>query len=236
MTRIKEECFSAGPKSIVEKLLFEVGGVMGASEPGELPRNEKQVDYHKRKKKASGTISSNAPADELFVVMQTAHTQDPTKKFVRDIKTSPEPAIILANDQQLQDMVRFCTSSFKFGIVTIDPTFTLGDFDVTPITYRHLLLETRRGKQPPIFLGLVLIHYRKTFATYLFFASSIIGQCPQLQGVLSFGTDGERALIDAFRHEFSFSQHLTCFIFMSKEHQGQIKSLFYTVRCNKSCT
>ena len=62
-------------------------------------------------------------------------------------------------------MVRFCTSSFKFGIVTVDPTFTLGDFDVTPITYRHLLLKTRRGNQPPIFIGPVLIHYRKTFAT-----------------------------------------------------------------------
>ena len=25
------------------------------------------------------------------------------------------------------------------------------------------------------------------------------------------GTDGEKALIDAFTHEFGFSQHLTCF-------------------------
>ena len=33
-----------------------------------------------------------------------------------------------------------------------------------------------------------------------------------LQGVRAFGTDGELALADAFRHEFAFSQHLTCFI------------------------
>ena len=168
--------------------------------------------------------SSSAAADELFVVMQTAHTQDPKKKFVRDIKTAPEPAIVLADDQQLQDMVRFCTSSFKFGIVTIDPTFTLGEFDVTPITYRHLLLQTRRGQHPPIFLGPVLIHYKKTFATYLFFASSLIGQCPQLQGTRSFGTDGEQPLINAFQHEFGFSQHLTCFIHVRRNVKDKLHS------------
>jgi hypothetical protein len=224
ITRIKDECsLSTGLKATPGKVSSEMGGVLGASVPGQLPRNEKQIDNHRRMKKTPA-VSGNAPADELFVVMQAAHTQDPKKKFVRDIKTAPEPAVVIADDQQLHDMVRFCTSSFKFGIVTIDPTFTLGDFDVTPITYRHLLLETRRGKQPPIFLGPVLVHYKKTFATYLFFASSIIGQCPQLQGVLSFGTDGERALIDAFRHEFSFSQHLTCFIHVQRNIKEKLNT------------
>lgn len=41
--------------------------------------------------------------------MQRAHTQDPKNKFVRDIKMSPEPAILLATEQQLHDLVRFAT-------------------------------------------------------------------------------------------------------------------------------
>ena len=123
-----------------------------------------------------------------------------------------EPAIVLASDQQLHDLVRFGTSSQEFGVITIDPTFSLGKFDVTPLTYRHLLLITRRSNQPPIFLGPLLIHYKKSFSTYLFFASSLIGQCPQLEGIRAFGTDGEVALIKAFTHEFGFSQHLTCFV------------------------
>jgi hypothetical protein len=97
------------------------------------------------------------------------------KKFIRDINTAPEPAIVLADDQQIVDLLRFCTSSFEFGILTVDPTFSLGEFDVTPITYRHLLLETRRNNQPPVFLGPLLVHYRKTFSSYLFFTSSLIG-------------------------------------------------------------
>lgn len=97
-------------------------------------------------------------------------------------------------------------------MITIDPTFSLGAFDVTPVTYCNLLLETKRNKKPLIFLGPVLIHYKKSFASYLFFASSLIGQSPQLQGIRAFDTDGEQPLIDAFSHAFSFSQHLTCII------------------------
>lgn len=58
----------------------------------------------------------------------------------------------------------------------------------------------------------VLVHYRKTFSTYLFFASSLIGQCPQLQGIRAFGTDSKQPLINAFKHKFTFSHHITCFI------------------------
>ena len=56
----------------------------------------------------------------------------------------------------------------------------------------------------------MLIHYRKTFAVYLFFASTLIGLSPKLQGVKAFGTDGEQALADAFSNEFPFSQRLIC--------------------------
>ena len=169
-----------GPKETVNSIYCEVGGILNASAPGELPRNEKQISYHKRNKAA---LSQDAKADELFVVMQRAHTQDPSQKFVRDIKTAPEPAIILADDQQLQDLVRFTTDSSEFCVITIDPTFSLGEFDVTPITYRHLMLETRRNPVSPIFLGPLLIHYKKSFASYLFFGSSLVGLCPQLQRV-----------------------------------------------------
>ena len=112
----------------------------------------------------------------------------------------------------------------NFGIVTIDPTFSLGEFDVTPITYRHLLLETRRGNSTPIFLGPILIHYKKSFASYLFFASSLIGLCPQLQAIRVFGTDGEQPLINAFSHEFGFSQHLTCFIHVRKNIKEKLSN------------
>ena len=101
--------------------------------------------------------------------MQRAYSEDPMKKFIRDIKTAPEPAVVLADNQQIIDLIRFCTSSIEYGILTADPTFCLGEFDVTPITYRHLFLETRRNSQPPIFLGPVLVHYKKKLFILLVF-------------------------------------------------------------------
>lgn len=141
--------------------------------------------------------------------MQRAYTEDPENIFIRAVNAAPEPAIVLVKEQQLNDLVRFCTSPSEFSVLTVDPTFLLGDFDVT---YRHLLLHSKRYKAPPVCIGPVCVHYKKTFQTYLFFASSIIGQCRKLEAVHAFGTDGEKALADAFSHEFRYAQHLTCFI------------------------
>ena len=60
--------------------------------------------------------------------------------------------------------------------------------------------------------------------SYLFFAASLIGQCRQLEGIRVFGTDGERPLIDAFGHEFRFSQHLTCFIHVRRNIKEKLNS------------
>ena len=119
-------------------------------------------------------------------------------------------AVILASDVQLNDIARFCCDPFEFSVLTIDPTFSLGDFDVTPTTYRHLLLECNRSKKPPVMIGPTLIHYRKTFQTYLFLASSMVVLKRKIENLRVFGTDGEKALIDAFAHEFRLALHLTC--------------------------
>ena len=103
-----------GPKATLESISREMGGVLGATASGELPRDEKQVSNTKRRSKFVDSTTSDTVADELFVVMQRAYAHDPLNKFIRDIKTAPEPAIIIANDQQLTDLVRFCTSSLEF--------------------------------------------------------------------------------------------------------------------------
>ena len=115
------------------------------------------------------------------------------------------------NKMHGKTLVRFCTSD-KFGVMTIDPTFTLGDFDVTIIAYRHLMLECRRSGTHPALIGPVLIHYRKSFSSYLFFASTLVGLRPSLSNVRCFSTDGETALCEAFKHTCPASIHLICCI------------------------
>ena len=94
---------------------------------------------------------------------------------------------------------------------------------MTPLTYRHLLLETVRSGNQPIFLGPTLIHYRKTFSTYLYFASTLVGLRRDLEKLRAFGTDGELALVDAFCHEFGFAVHLSCAIHLRRNVKQQLQ-------------
>ena len=68
----------------------------------------------------------------------------------------------------------------------------------------------------------MLIHYRKTFATYLFLASSLVGLSRELEGIRAFGTNGEEAPSDAFKHEFGFAQRLTCFIHVRRNMKDKL--------------
>jgi len=227
--QIKEKCGSGGPKCVVASLSAAAGGVLEATAPGQLPRGEKQIVNFKAKCSFDSRLSSfpgtsrDAAADDLFLIMQKAFTEDPSRKFVRAVNAAPEPAVVVTTDRQLQDLARFCTAAFEFSPLTVDPTFCLGEFDVTLITYRHLFLQSKRYKSPPVFVGPGCIHYKKSFATYLFFASSVIGQCRQLEGVRALGTDGELTLIDAFKHEFGFAQHMTCFIHVRRNVKDKLR-------------
>ena len=115
-----------------------VGSLLTITSLGQLPRNEWQI---KHAAKVSQSLSCN-PVDELYAIMLEAKQQDASMSFIRDMKVLPEPAIILS-DYQLDDLVRFCCDDVDYCIVTVDPMFSLGRFEVTPITYRHLLPEGR---------------------------------------------------------------------------------------------
>jgi hypothetical protein len=211
-----------GPKKVVAEVSSAIGGVLSASDACSLPRNEQQVtDIRRRQKK--GTSSSNT-TDELAVVMQKAYLEDGDKCFIREMKTLREPAIIVALDRQLDELVRFCTEE-KFGILTVDPTFSLGDFDVTITAYRQLILRCRRSSEHPVFIGPVMVHYKKSFSTYLFFASTLVGIRPELSKLKCFGTDGEQALFEAFQTAFPEAIHLLCSLHMKRNIKAKLREL-----------
>ena len=224
VNKIKRGSDAGGPKEVLSSVSKDVGGVLDASYPGALPRNEQQVSYYKHH--SDGAKSSSDDANELYSVMVQAHLEHSGEdKFVRDIKAFPEPAVVVATTQQLEDIARFCTSPQESCVLTVDPTFCLGDFDVTPTTYRNLLLKCKRTGQHPVMVGPTMIHYTKTFSSYMFLASSIVGQCRDTEKVRVFGTDGERALIDAFSHEFPFALHLTCFNHVRRNIKDELSKL-----------
>ena len=223
MKALKEEAQINPPKQAVSVVYEEKGGMMGAQCLGELPRNRDQVSNMRRSVNPNLPIcSSKGLRDPLFMVMEQCKLCESGDKFVRVVTASPEPMCLLATDQQLNDLVRFATNPNKFCVLSIDPTFSLGDFSVTCIAYRYLLVTDARTGESPIMLGPMLVHQRKQYATYHFFASALVGITPKLANILAFGTDGEEAVVKAFKQQFPFAIHLRCFRHMKQDIQRKL--------------
>ena len=113
--------------------------------------------------------------DPLFSVMLMCKECEGGKAgaFVRSVSGAPEPMTVLSFDWSLNDLERFCTSR-QCTVLSVDPTFNLGNFYVTVTTYRHLLLENSSGNHPVI-MGPIFVHQQKMFETYYFFAPSLVG-------------------------------------------------------------
>ena len=205
--------------------MSRLGGVLAASDSCEIPRNEEQVLKLKKRLKSSELPGSSLDqSDELAIVMHEALMEDKSEQFIREVKCLQEPVVFVATKRQLNDLVRFCTIPGNFSILTLDRG-CLGDFDVTLVIYRHRMLISKQGNQHPAIIGPVMIHYRKTFSTYLFSASTLLGLRKELASMKCFGTDGEQVLVDAFQHQFPNSDHLTCSIRVGKNTKAKFQEL-----------
>ena len=111
----------------------------------------------------------NATTEEnvlYSVMLECKLAQSKSEAFVRDVKAAPEPMAVLFNDWQLNNLERFCTNNHSFSVLSVDTTFNLGDFYVTPTTYRHLMLaDVQSGKHPAV-IGPVLVHQQMKFSSF----------------------------------------------------------------------
>ena len=161
MHKLKQEAKKNTPKCVLQFVSCEAGGILGgileATSAGALPRNRQQVKDAKRK-------DTNKDFDPLYSIMRMCNEGEGKggNSFIRMVNAAPYPMLLIAFDYTLNDLVRFCTSE-NFSILGADPTFILGEFDVTVTTYRHLLLQSHTGTegQSPVMLGSMFIHVKK---------------------------------------------------------------------------
>jgi len=92
----------------------------------------------------------------------------------------PEDQWILGKKHMCQDLSPFCASENLSHPFSVDPTFNFDHFEVTPFSYKHLLLTSKRTKDSPVFLGPTAIHYSKTEIAIKKIASAVISSCPNL--------------------------------------------------------
>ena len=222
--RLKSVTQNSKPSASIFVDLEEAGGISNIKSSGEIARNVRQAKYY-RGSGSGGNSAGRGASDPLLEAIDSCKSQVEHKdKFVREVTAAPEFCILLASDQQLKDVERFCCNPESFCVFGVDPTFNFGDYNLTVSTYRHLLLVTDKGVNP-VRIGPVLIHQRKTFSSYVNLPFSMIKHNPQLSGVLCTRSDGEKPLKDALNIGFSSAVHLLCDIHMEDNVRAKLSKL-----------
>ena len=231
LSKVRELSEHHSPKRVIGKISQSVGGILGATSASQLSRNRQQSADCRRR-----LFSSKSPGcrtnDPLFPLMVMRKESECSKsnagtRFVRIVTNTPQPMAVLVYDWTLRDIERFCVLPNKCAILSVDPTFNLGSFHVTVTTYRHPMLQYchSRKQEHPVMMGALFIHQCKTFASYIFFFSQLVGLCPSLKDLRCFGTDGEKALENALHTQFRSAVHLRFFLHFRGNLEAKLSDL-----------
>ncbi len=162
--RIKEVAKGSKPSSAFELVDSEMvkGDHTGI---GKLPRSKRQVSDIRKK------LFGSNHTDDLAVMMERCKcTEAGAVQFVRAVQAAPQSLCVLATDLQLKQVQLCCTDPENFSVLSVDPTFNLGAFFVTPVVFLHKAFTSKRTGKPPVFLGPTLIHQRMNTEAYSYFA------------------------------------------------------------------
>ena len=212
LTQIKEMPYR--PKSVVANLHEEAGGMLSARSASELPRNRRQV-YNNHHKVASS--HGGGKVDPIFELVQQCKVDNIAggRGFIRSVNFESGPCCVLASDNQLQNVVRFCTNPRASSVFGIDPTFNLGKFYVTLTTFTYTQVVNKTTSLSPTFLGPVFVHTEKNYESFFHFFSTLLKLESKFNDIIAVGTDGEVAIVQALKANFhGDTVYLRCFIHM----------------------
>ena len=151
-------------------------------------------------------------SETWYILLNESKIQegDPKTTFVRDVRVGAEPFCVVGTNRQLDDLKRFCCNPVEYRPLTVDPTFDFGPYNVTPISYQHLIVLRREDGKHPTMIGPVLLHEKKTQSTYSLFGGTLKSLEPELKNLMAFGTDDEKALVGGFNETF---ERATCLLY-----------------------
>lgn len=207
---IKNAAAIMSPKIAIKTVYDNAGGVINAQSLSEIPRNRRQAVNSRSQGSSTSGITSNMNKDLIYDLLEQNFKS--LKTFVRSVTFNDTVACVLASDQQLYDLERFCANdqSHRSSVFGIDPTFNLGDFYVTVTTYENLLITNKITNRHPVFVGPMLIHQRRTYESYFHFAAELVKYRKPLSSLKAIGTDGEEQLSNAFGAVFPGAVRLLC--------------------------
>ncbi len=211
----------AGPRTIASELS---GDLLDHTVPGTIPRNVAQISYYRNKQRKDNN------RDKFEDILQYSLSNEGGKQCVRNLQFhSKGIRFVFAMPPQVEEIVSSCTSiTAPCGILSIDTTFNIGKYYITPTSYPLKCLINRRTGKPVNVPGPCLFHVEEeSVEVYLYFAHTLVEMNPAVDRVRFIGGDrgkGQRG----FMHPFRESVLLPCL----RHVQSNIKEHFSTEVCN----
>lgn len=190
------------------------GGALAAKTPSDMPRGKQQI-YDARR-----LVQGNN--DEVADMLKYARDKEDVVLHHADY---PQDLWVLGTKAMCLEMTRSSTSDILSCPVYVDPTFNLGQFEVTPIVFKNVLLRSRRTGENPVFIGPTMIHHKKTYDEFSVLARATTQESKEMLNLKCFVTDGEQALQKAFQDHFPMAQSLRCFKHFNNNCRDKLRQI-----------
>ena len=208
---------SSSVAKVYRSIMSATGGPTHATNPSVIPRGKRQVTNIK--------FTRNSPEDPVNDLLIYARHNEICPVLHHDTTEKKHDTWVLGTEVLCSHISRFTTSKKMSYPLSIDSTFNMGLFGVTPIVYKHLFLKSKRTCESPIFLGPMMLHHRKTEENYRIHSSVCTAKIKHLNEAWGFMTDGEEALIQAWSADMPKAKHLRRF----KHFEGNCKEKLRTL-------
>ncbi|XP_070546015.1 uncharacterized protein [Ptychodera flava] len=185
--------------------------------PVDRPRNLKQVENVAHSVRRDGRLTN----DEIFSLSELAIHLD---GFIWSINLYPDLVVVLGRRDLLENTTEMLRMSLKHSdlpqLLSYDTTFTLGDFYVSPLVIRNVLL-----KGDPIYPVGFLLHERKFKAYHDEFLNRILSELNISKGMnIPIVTDRERGITKAIQNNFPSITNVYCGNHVLKDVESWVKN------------
>lgn len=130
-------------------------------------------------------------------------------------------------------VVRFCRRTLEFYPLCTDTTFNLGEFYVTPTTYKNLPRQNTCDGKEPVFIGPTRVHMTRTYGSYCHLACKMKEVEPAVADLRASVTNGEPGLTKALRVFYPDFRHLRCVNHVTVNVKDELKSLGIKVEAQR---
>ena len=119
INKLRTELLTKAPIIAMTNVSENVGGILGVNSSGYLPWNINQAcNLKKRPNKIEPTTD---PYNALILACKE-DAKNPNTSFMREVYSAPEPIVVLATNEQVKNVLKFCTNEARFSVFEVDPT------------------------------------------------------------------------------------------------------------------